>query len=94
MATITLLNNQLTGAAETLGGSNVGAMIGARACISYDSTDLIAGQPGTGPYTIIVTWQGMENLIAPVNANCAVGLYGNEARRRAVSTTIRIGDIT
>ena len=86
-----MLNTQLTGAAETFGGNNVGSMIGARACISYDGTDLISGKPGTGPYTIIVTWQGMADLIAPVNMNCAVGLYGNEASRRAVSTTIRLG---
>lgn len=95
-ATLILLNNQLTGTAETLAGAditNVGAMTGARACISYDNTDLINSVAGTGPYTVIITWQGMTNLIAPTNMNCAVGEYGDETRRRAVSTTLRLGSL-
>jgi len=91
--TLTLLDNLLEGAAESLGGSNVGAMIGARACISYDAATELTGQPGTGLYTIIVTWQGMADLIAPVNMNCANGLYGTEAKRRAVSTTVRMANL-
>ncbi len=68
-------------------------MIGARACISYDNTTEIAGKPGTGLYTVIVTWQGMSELIAPTNMNCAVGEYGTETMRRAVSTTVRLADL-
>lgn len=89
--TMQMINTQLTGAAETFGGNNVGSMIGARACVSYDNTDLINGRPGTGPYTLIVTWQGLADIVAPTNMNCGVGLYGNETNRRAVSTTIRLG---
>lgn len=85
------IDDFLQGAAETLaGGDNAGAMIGARACISYDNTTEIAGKPGTGLYTVIVTWQGMSELIAPTNMNCAVGEYGTESMRRAVSTTVRL----
>jgi type IV pilus assembly protein PilV len=93
IAALVFLNNQLDGAGETLGGINVGAMIGARACISYDSTTEIGKNPGTGLLTVIVTWQGMAPLIAPVNMNCAVGLYGGAANRRAISTTVRIGSL-
>jgi len=90
VATLTLLDNLLKGAAETFDGSAVGAMIGARACIGYDPATELDGVPGTGLYTVIVTWQGAADLVAPVNMNCAVGLYGDETRRRAVSTTVRM----
>ncbi|MBI2969610.1 MAG: type IV pilus modification protein PilV [Gammaproteobacteria bacterium] len=90
--TITALDNLLQGNTETVGGSNVGAMIGARACVSYDSATEISGLSGTGLYTVVVTWQGMADLVAPA-ASCAVGLYGDETKRRAVSTTFRIADL-
>lgn len=93
LAALTQIDNLLEGAAESLGGSNVGAMIGARACISYDSSTELTGQPGTGLYTVIVTWQGMADLIAPVNMNCANTLYGTLAKRRAVSTTVRMANL-
>jgi len=89
VATLNTLDNLLKGAAEVLDGSSVGAMIGARACISYDPATELGGVSGTGLYTVIVTWQGMSDLIAPANMNCAVGLYGGELKRRAVSTTVR-----
>ena len=91
--TILTLDGQLEGAAETLSGTSVGAMIGARACISYDATSELGGVPGTGLYTVTVTWQGMSDLIAPPNMNCAVGLYGAETRRRAVSTSLRLANL-
>ncbi|MGY8815362.1 MAG: type IV pilus modification protein PilV, partial [Gammaproteobacteria bacterium] len=93
LANVTSINNQLLGVAEQLGGNNVGAMIGARACISYDATTALDSKPGTGLYTIIVTWQGMANLFAPVSINCGVGLYGDETKRRAVSTSIRMASL-
>ena len=97
VTSMTMIDSQLTGVAETLAGAdivNVGAMTGARVCISYDPTTIINGIPGTGLYTIIVTWQGMADLAPPTNMNCAVGLYGTEAKRRAVSTTVRIANLT
>jgi type IV pilus assembly protein PilV len=93
LANVTSINNQLLGVAEQLGENNVGAMIGARACISYDATTALDSKPGTGLYTIIVTWQGMANLFAPVSINCGVGLYGDETKRRAVSTSIRMASL-
>jgi type IV pilus assembly protein PilV len=91
--TITALDNLLKGAAETNpDDNNVGAMLGARACISYDNTTELGGQPGTGLYTIVVTWQALAALAAPT-VNCANGLYGNENMRRAVSTRIRFADL-
>lgn len=87
------LDDLLKGAAETSGGgADVGAMIGARACVSYDDTTEVDSQPGTGLYTVVVTWQALAALSAPT-ANCANGLYGDETMRRAVSTRFRVADL-
>ncbi|UCD70196.1 MAG: type IV pilus modification protein PilV [Betaproteobacteria bacterium] len=71
----------LRGAAEINGGVSVGAMIGARGCVSYD--------PITDLYTVTVVWQGMLATMAPA-VDCANGLYGPDTQRRAVSRTVRI----
>ena len=86
------LDNLLKGSSETLGGANVGAMLGARACISYDAASQLPGRPGTGLYTVAVSWQAMSDLTTPT-ANCANGLYGTETKRRTVSTVLRIADL-
>jgi type IV pilus assembly protein PilV len=77
----------LQGAAETSGGSSAGAMIGARGCISYDSstelpeldpaTGLQTGKKllGTGIYTLSVAWQGMGDTFANTSLLCGKGLY-------------------
>jgi type IV pilus assembly protein PilV len=74
----------LQGTAETEGGDNRGAMIGARGCVSYDAV--------TDRYTVVVAWQGMVPTFAPA-VDCANGLYGPDTRRRAVSTSFRIADL-
>jgi type IV pilus assembly protein PilV len=83
----------LKGAAEVKGGVAVGAMIGARGCVSYDAaTELLDGAgaaiPGTGIYTVAVAWQGTVDTVVP-SVNCGNGQYTAEARRRVVSTTFR-----
>ena len=106
VASMTAWNNLLQGAAEskTVGGTptNVGAMIGARGCVSYDAateylnaTTLVA-YGGTGEYTLSVSWQGMADTYAPVKA-CGAGLYGttvaNDTKRRTVWATMRVGTL-
>ncbi|MBF0339651.1 MAG: type IV pilus modification protein PilV [Magnetococcales bacterium] len=99
---ISQLNDRLQGTAEVKAGAAAGSggMIGARACIRYDATDLLSDSvgatiSGTGTYTITVTWQGLAATVAPPTASaCAVGLYGSEAQRRAVSTTLRFANLT
>lgn len=91
-------DGSLKGAAETLSGSSVGAMVGARGCVSYDATTELnnsVGAPiaGTGIYTVSVAWQGLGSTFAPVGLKCGQGLYGNEAQRRVVSLTLRIASI-
>lgn len=77
-------NSLLQGSAETKSGTSVGAMIGARGCVSFDSA--------TSVYTIAVAWQGMTDTFAPV-VTCARNLYGSEAKRRVVWTTLRVANL-
>ena len=61
----------LLGAAEDLGGSSVGAMAGARGCVSYDpATELTdpvtaAAIPDTGLYLVAISWKGTTDTFAP-----------------------------
>jgi type IV pilus assembly protein PilV len=91
-AAINALDDMLKGDLEKLGGVSVGSMIGARACISYDATTELGGVAGTGLYTVAVSWQGRSSLNVPT-VNCGNDLYGPEAQRRTVSTTLRIANL-
>ena len=94
--------NQLNGAAEvsssgtcdaSSGAGCVGAMLGARGCISYNSAPASGTNPGgelldstgatmagTGVYTITVAWQGIAATAAPpASVSCAQNLYPNTA---------------
>lgn len=88
----------LRGAAEMKGSSEVGAMLGARGCVSYDSsTEFLDGTTGaaiagTGMYTVAVSWQGMAETFAPT-AVCAKDLYGSETKRRTVWVTMRLATL-
>lgn len=92
----------LKGAAEKTAGTNIGAMAGARGCISYDGSASAVlndstGAPitGTGVYTLSVAWQGLGNTFANTTLLCGTdtAFYGNAASRRVVSLTFRIGAI-
>lgn len=81
-------SNMLKGAAESTGATNVGAMIGARGCI----TQIQAPNPATGSctpgiYQVAVAWQGMAETVAP-SITCGQGSYGNDALRRVVALRI------
>jgi type IV pilus assembly protein PilV len=78
-------NNALLGAAESSGGLKVGAMIGARGCVEQT----VALMPQQ--YKISIVWQGLNTTAAPSGTDCGAGLYGNDATRRALTTTIIIG---
>jgi type IV pilus assembly protein PilV len=100
--------NALIGAAEvtqggtctTVSGADcVGAMIGARGCVSYDaSTELTdstgATIIGTGIQTVAVAWQGIAPTFAPATVACAQGAYPTDAQRRVVTATLRMGSLT
>jgi type IV pilus assembly protein PilV len=90
-------NNALLGAAESnSGGSNVGAMVGARGCVD----DL-----NNNTYMITVAWQGMGPVSVSNAANAAItcgsGLYNgaagsnctNDSCRRTVTMTVNIATL-
>lgn len=79
-------NNALLGAAETnSGGQQVGAMIGARGCV----TNVTATMPRE--FSIAVVWQGVTPTVAPTATTCGQGLYGDEQTRRVLVARIKIG---
>lgn len=82
----------LTGAAETKSGAGVGAMIGARGCISYDASTELSGVADSGVFTVAVAWQGTQATVAP-SVNCANNLYGSESKRRVVTAKFRLAKL-
>lgn len=104
IASMNAWNDLLQGGAEKkgAGATKVGAMIGARGCVSYDATTeyirFTSGTnvAGTGEFTVAVSWQGMADTFAPTKA-CGAGLYGTAAaadtKRRTVWATMRIGTL-
>lgn len=84
-------SNALKGAAEQKALANVGAMIGARGCISL----IQAPDPTTGTclpaiYQVSVAWQGLHETIAPADT-CGQGLYGTDTFRRVISSQLTVG---
>jgi type IV pilus assembly protein PilV len=79
-------NNALFGAAETKGTVTLGAMNGARGCI----TNPVTAMPRE--VVVAVAWQGMAPTFAPGATTCGQGDYGADDRvRRAMVARITIG---
>ena len=90
----------LKGSSETsAAGASVGAMIGARGCVSYNSATEIANvttgvaMSSTGVFTVSVAWQGMSDTVANTTDMCGTGNYGGEGKRRVVTTSFRIANL-
>lgn len=79
----------LLGAAEKdSGGTQVGAVLGARGCVT-----LAAGQ--TTEYQISVAWQGgSETYAPPATLACGTGRYGADTQRRAVGLTLHATNLS
>jgi len=72
--------NILAGASEvTAGGSKVGAMIGARGCVT---------SPSANVYMVTVAWQGMS-AAGSSPGTCGAAKYGT-GQRRTVSQIVRV----
>lgn len=83
---LTAWNALLTGTTETQGSSNIGAMVGARGCVSFNNV--------TGAYLVSVAWQGIVATAPPLSGlTCGMGLYGNESLRRVVSMNLNIANL-
>jgi type IV pilus assembly protein PilV len=76
----------LLGSAELSGTDTVGAVLGARGCITKD--------PASNLYQVSVAWQGGGSTAAPpAGVPCGQGLYGtgtDDTARRAVSVTVQL----
>ena len=78
-------SNLLLGASEVTGGNKVGAMIGARGCVTLP----VATMPRQA--IVSVVWQGLTPTLTPGATTCGQNQYGNEATRRAMVASITIG---
>jgi type IV pilus assembly protein PilV len=85
-------SNALKGAAETSGTTRVGAMVGARGCVTeVQARNTTPGVCAPGIYLVTVTWQGLNPTSIP-SATCGQGLFGSDDRlRRAISARVSIG---
>jgi len=78
-------HNALVGASEKKGGvTAVGAMLGARACVTNPEANL---------YVITVAWQGFASTRAP-DEKCGAGAYGDDKKRRTVSFPLRVATLS
>lgn len=76
----------LLGSNESRGGTQLGAMTGARGCVSNPVTIM--------PRQVVVSvaWQGVSPTAAPGATNCGQGAYGTDDRfRRALVASVTIG---
>jgi type IV pilus assembly protein PilV len=87
----------LQGAAESIGSSGVGAMIGARGCVEILNV-------AETEYLLTVVWQGLTPISAPpASVSCGAGLYDVPAGsvcednpdmcRRYVTTIVRLANL-
>jgi len=86
-------SNALKGSAEKSGTASIGAMIGARGCVTeIQAPNAAAGVCAPGIYEVQVAWQGINETVAPMGTRtCGQGLYGSETLRRVVSTRLTVG---
>lgn len=87
----------LKGAGETLGGSNVGAMEGARGCISSATTVDAGGVTVLRTYTVALVWKGIAAITIPANTipvavnNCGDKAFDpNNAIRRVIYISVSV----
>jgi len=78
-------SNMLAGAAESQGGQQRGAMIGARGCI-------VNTEPAMPrKFTVAVVWQGLTPTAAQSSTDCASGSYADARTRRAIVAPMTVG---
>lgn len=81
----------LKGTAITQGGSDIGAMNGARGCVvQLQARNPADGSCTPGIFRVSVAWQGLVESAEPEEA-CAAGEYGDDGYRRVVSTIVSVG---
>ncbi|HET7728886.1 MAG TPA: type IV pilus modification protein PilV [Usitatibacter sp.] len=79
-------NNALLGASETQGSSKIGAMLGARGCVTVVSPNM------PRRFVVSVVWQGFNPTASPGATSCGQGQYdAADLTRRAVTANVTIG---
>lgn len=73
----------IRGATELQGSTKLGALTGARGCIT---------SPAANEYLISIAWQGVQATGAPSNI-CGQNAYSNENMRRVVNTVVQIATL-
>jgi type IV pilus assembly protein PilV len=75
-------SNLIHGSAEVRGGAGIGAMIGARGCITRAATS-------SDRYTVTIAWQGILPTAAPASP-CGAGdaAFADNTLRRTTSATV------
>lgn len=79
-------SHAIQGAAEKMSGSSVGAMVGARGCVSQ-----ISANPPT--YQVTLAWQGVTDLGEP-SLTCGKNSYARETLRRAIGAIVPVACLT
>lgn len=89
-------SNILKGSAEVKAGANIGAMEGARGCITeVQAPNTAASLCLPGIYQVSVAWQGRNQTVAPATSlTCGNGLYGNEKSRRVIAQAVTVALLT
>lgn len=90
VADLTEWDSLLLGSAEKSGSNDVGAMLGARGCVT------VATEGSFQVYRVSVAWQGNGKTAVPTGAgaNCGTGLYGDETQRRVVTVPLQIVNLS
>lgn len=85
-------SNALKGASQTTStGTRIGAVIGARGCVTQvQAANAAAGVCQPAIYEVAVAWQGIAATVVPAQT-CGQGSYGTDSYRRVVSTRITVG---
>jgi type IV pilus assembly protein PilV len=78
-------NNSLLGAAESSAAGKVGAMIGARGCVTMVNATM------PRQVQVAVVWQGLNPTASSGASDCGRGSYTVDKMRRVVTTTVTIG---
>lgn len=87
-------SNALKGSSEQSGSGNVGAMIGARGCITQiQAPNAAAGVCTPGSYRVDVAWQGFNATQASA-ITCGQNAYGADTLRRVVSSSVTVALVT
>lgn len=76
-------SNLIRGETEKLGTTPVGAMLGARGCITNPSANF---------YVLSIAWQGVRATGAPASG-CGLNAYSDEKMRRVVTTVVRMATL-